>query len=90
MTGDDISVAVHAFLRASNWVEVGEILDKQRAALLTEVAVRLIEVESNRSPFQGDERDVEIMQRMRLQAKLLRRAREVGVERAWSEFETER
>ena len=82
--------AVQSFLGASSWSAAYAILREHRDDLLTDLAIALIGAQADQMQARGTERDLYATRLLNLQAQLLRRARAVGVERAWSEFEDER
>ncbi len=65
------------------------VLDARRGVLLTDDAVHVITDEADRMERRGTQRDVTAVRQLRHQAKLLTRARDVGIDRAWSEYEAE-
>jgi hypothetical protein len=82
--------AVHAFLAAPSWEAAHVILCDRREDLLTDLAVALLIAQADQMQARGTERDLYATRLLNLQARLLRRAREIGLDPAWAEFEAER
>jgi hypothetical protein len=82
--------AVHAFLAAPSWEAAYAVLNDRREDLLTDLAVALLIAQADQMQARGTERDLYATRLLNLQARLLRRAREAGLEPAWAEFEAER
>ena len=82
--------AVHEFLSASSWTAAHAILATHQDELLTDLAVALISAQADQMQARGTERDLYATRLLNLQALLLRRAREIGLDAAWQEFELER
>lgn len=86
----DVDEAVQIFLNAASWDEARVILEMHQQELLTVAAMAAIQQRAETLHAQGAGRDLYAARLLKLQARLLRRAREVGIDRAWAEFETER
>ncbi len=89
-TPAEIAEAVAAFLGASSWVVARAILEERQGALLTDRAIRLINEQADALRKHANGRDLYAARLLHLQAQLLRRAQQVGLDRAWAEFEAER
>jgi hypothetical protein len=87
---EDVTKLVNAFLGAASWDQAHEVLIRHPQELMTEAAISLIEERAEFLYKRGDGRDVYAAHLLDLQATMLRRAREVGIERAWAEFEADR
>lgn len=85
-----IAGAVQQFLGLASWAEARTFLEAHQRELLAPEAEALVQAEAERLRQRGTGRDVYAARLLDLQAKLLRRAREIGVPRAWVEFEAER
>jgi hypothetical protein len=85
-----IREAVQQFLSASSWTAARDVLYHRRGELLTDMAVALVTAQADQLQARGTERDLYAMRLLYLQAQLLHRAREIGIDRAWDEFEQER
>jgi hypothetical protein len=86
----DVAEAVEAFLAAPSWERAHEILRDRRRALLTDTAIAMLHDKAEALLRRGTGRDLYAAHLLDLQATLLRRARAVGIEQAWQEFEAER
>lgn len=86
----DVAEAVEAFLGAGSWERAHEILRARRRALLTDAAIAILHDKADALLQRGTGRDLYAAHLLDLQATLLRRARTVGIEQAWQEFEAER
>lgn len=84
-----IAAAVNAFLGAAGWVQARFILFTRQRDLLNEDAAALIQAEAERLLARGTGRDLYAANLLRAQSRLLLRARDIGLEQAWEEFETE-
>ena len=78
--------AVQSFLSASSWSAAHDILAAKREFLLTDIAIALITAQSDQLQAHGTERDLYATRLLNMQAQLLRRSREAGIEVAWQEF----
>jgi hypothetical protein len=87
---NDVPGAVAAFLGATSWDQAYTILRERQHALLTDDAVALLHEKAEALLQRGTGRDLYAARLLDLQATLLRRARAIGIERAWQEFEQER
>jgi hypothetical protein len=87
---EDVAKAVNAFLGASSWDQARDILRAHAHELLSEAAISLIEERADLLYQRGAGRDVYAAHLLDMQAAMLRRAREIGIERAWDEFEADR
>ncbi len=82
--------AVQMFLAAPSWEAAHAVLCERREDLLTDLAVALLVAQADQMQARGTERDLYATRLLNLQARLLRRAREIGIEPAWAEFDAER
>jgi hypothetical protein len=89
-TPHDVATAVEAFLSAASWEFALDILYARQNALLSEAAVDAVLARAEHIRQRGTGRDIYAAAQLEVQARLLLRAREVGIERAWQEFEQER
>lgn len=87
---NDVSGAVEAFLSATSWDQAYVILRQRQHALLTDDAVALLHEKAEALLQRGTGRDLYAARLLDLQATLLRRARTIGIDRAWQEFEQNR
>ena len=86
----DVASAVQAFLGAPNWGFALDILYARQRTLLSAEAITLVHAQAEALRQRGTGRDIYAAQLLDQQARVLQRAREVGIERAWEEFEAER
>lgn len=85
-----VVTAVGQFLGLASWDEARSFLTTHQAELLSDAAISLVVAEADRLRQRGAGRDVYAARLLDLQATLLRRTREVGLDRAWREFEEQR
>jgi hypothetical protein len=81
---------VGQFLEANSWEEAKAILEKYQDVLLTNAAAALIRARAEVLRRTGESRNAYGVRLLELQARLLTRAREVGIAQAWAEFEAAR
>jgi hypothetical protein len=87
---NDVPSAVEAFLGATSWDQAYAILRQRQHALLTDDAEALLHEKAEALLQRGTGRDLYAARLLDLQATLLRRARTIGIDRAWQEFEQNR
>ncbi len=81
--------AVRAYLSAASWTSAHLVLLRHRDDLLSELAISLVGAQADQLQANPTARNLYAARLLTLQARLLRRAREIGVERAWELFERE-
>lgn len=86
----EVAEAVQIFLNAASWTEARRILELHQQTLLSAAAVTEIQRRAETLHAQGAGRDLYAARLLKLQARLLQRARTVGINQAWAEFESER
>ena len=82
-----LAEAMQSFLRAANWEETHALLERDQALLLSEIASQILALMVERAWRNDEEDDARYLE---VHLKLLARARELGVEAAWAEFEAAR
>jgi hypothetical protein len=82
--------AVRTYLAAASWESAHTTLLRLREDLLGDLAISLISAQADQLEADPSGRNLYAARLLRLQEQLLRRARDVGIERAWGEFEADR
>lgn len=79
-----VARALEAFLNAPSWDEAQAVLEREQALLLTRTADLLLEENIQSMRESGDEQRANYLAAQRI---LLLRVRQIGLHRAWAEFE---